>query len=70
MFLVVGLGNPGKKYERTRHNMGFLVIEALAKELGAEFKNKTLPMKHRERNEEICGARNANPFSRFHLLSG
>jgi peptidyl-tRNA hydrolase, PTH1 family len=34
MKLVVGLGNPGEKYENTRHNLGFLVIDHLLKEFG------------------------------------
>ena len=38
MKLVVGLGNPGRKYQKTRHNIGFLVIDALAEEFKIKLK--------------------------------
>lgn len=37
MWVICGLGNPGKEYERTRHNFGFLVLEVLAKKKGLKF---------------------------------
>jgi PTH1 family peptidyl-tRNA hydrolase len=35
--LVTGLGNPGAEYERTRHNVGFVIVDLLARELGASW---------------------------------
>ncbi len=34
MKLIIGLGNPGKKYQNTRHNLGFIVLDQLASEFG------------------------------------
>ena len=47
MFLIVGLGNPGCEYEDTRHNIGFKVVDNIAKEYNIEI--------NRQKFKGICG---------------
>lgn len=37
MPLIVGLGNPGEKYQNTRHNAGFMILDSIAEQLGASW---------------------------------
>ena len=39
--LIVGLGNPGRQYEKTRHNAGFLFLDAVAQKLGCTWSNES-----------------------------
>jgi len=50
MYAVFGLGNPDKEYDKTRHNIGFDVIDELASQMGVEVKTK--------RHKALCGIGN------------
>lgn len=47
MFLIVGLGNPGKQYEHTRHNIGFDVMDAIADKYNISISEK--------KHKALCG---------------
>ena len=40
MFLIAGLGNPGREYEGTRHNVGFMTLDALADKYNIDVREK------------------------------
>jgi PTH1 family peptidyl-tRNA hydrolase len=48
MYIIAGLGNPDKKYEKTRHNVGFDVIDAMAEKYHIEVKEK--------KHKALCGS--------------
>ena len=53
--IIIGLGNPGKKYETTRHNLGFQVVERLAKNFKiALSKNESYPGMLGQKMQDGC----------------
>lgn len=55
MIIIVGLGNPGRKYTKTRHNVGFMVVNELVKKYGLKFKkdNEYLIAEGRIGNKDV-----------------
>lgn len=51
MFIIVGLGNPTPEYEGTRHNVGFEVIDALARKYNIDVDNEKTQSLYRKRND-------------------
>ncbi|NLA75765.1 MAG: aminoacyl-tRNA hydrolase [Deltaproteobacteria bacterium] len=46
MYLIVGLGNPGRQYSHTRHNIGFMVIDAICQEMGVKLESRKFHSKN------------------------
>lgn len=75
--LIVGLGNPGSRYERTRHNLGFMAVDAYVQHHGARFRRSRFgptaevdgvfvfkPQTFMNLSGEAVG-----PFCRYHRLN-
>ena len=41
IYVIIGLGNPGKRYEKTRHNIGFMILDEISGRFNGKFKKET-----------------------------
>lgn len=53
--IIVGLGNPGAKYEQTRHNVGFMALDALAREVSGAWRSRSPRLEARTCRTVIAG---------------
>lgn len=55
-WLIVGLGNPGREYAKTRHNAGFIIMDEICKELDVKFDNQMFSglIKHLKIKDNKC----------------
>ena len=69
MKLIVGLGNPGKEYENTRHNCGFKAIEAYAEMAQVDFNREDFKGRYAHPVESFC-TRDLQSDKRSFAISG
>jgi len=67
MRLIVGLGNPGKEYEWTRHNLGFMVIDKLAGDAGIDIKRRECQSRVGRGEIEGCAVKLVKPQTYMNL---
>ena len=53
MKMIVGLGNPGKEYENTRHNVGFMVLDSFVTDFKIEKKFQAMIKKEKIQTEDV-----------------
>ena len=70
MKLIVGLGNPGKEYKNTRHNVGYMYLDGVAKEKGLTFEKEKFNSKYTEYNYNGEKVILVKPLSYMNLSGG
>lgn len=73
MFVIVGLGNPGREYAKTRHNVGFMTIDKIAERLNISVNKKGFRSVYGEGRlgrHARCACKTGNVYEQFRMGSG